>query len=327
MLRFSSRYLNDLARSKRPLPRRQEAEHCKFEFDGKAESALVRHDEVQNWAEGARTATICSVSHAWETKEHPDPCRYQLELVANRAAWYEAAFETEMWIFYDFTSLFQFKRLLPEEERSFRAAMDDMHVMYSHECTMTFRIETLTPQSVWESTKENDQELIPVWDANSERMESKPLKSLEENRTPYLNRGWCIGEISWSSLRYHNAQDQRIDCLGSDQVEPDSQGQGLTGKVPLTPDRFQEVVKDAKFTHRDNDLPLVIRLQEKIFEEKVAKCEHLVLKGLPAEEIRALARALPRYRSLTTLKLDTFECDEEAAKAFGEATEMYSDVQ
>ena len=327
MLRFSSRYLNDLARSKRPLPRRQEAESEGFVFDGKAESALVRHDEVQNWAEGARTATICSVSHAWETKEHPDPCRYQLELVANRAAWYEAAFETEMWIFYDFTSLFQFKRLLPEEERSFRAAMDDMHVMYSHECTMTFRIETLTPQSVWESTKENDQELIPVWDANSERMESKPLKSLEENRTPYLNRGWCIGEISWSSLRYHNAQDQRIDCLGSDQVEPDSQGQGLTGKVPLTPDRFQEVVKDAKFTHRDNDLPLVIRLQEKIFEEKVAKCEHLVLKGLPAEEIRALARALPRYRSLTTLKLDTFECDEEAAKAFGEATEMYSDVQ
>eukprot|EP00435_Cladocopium_sp_Y103_P005837 s4244_g1.t2 len=80
-----AKYLNDLARSKRPLPRRQEAE----------ESALVSHEEVQNWAKGARTATICSVSHAWETREHPDPCRYQLELIVDRAVWYEAAFETE----------------------------------------------------------------------------------------------------------------------------------------------------------------------------------------------------------------------------------------
>ncbi|CAL1167432.1 unnamed protein product [Cladocopium goreaui] len=90
-----AKYLHDLAQSKRPLPQRQEAELCNFEFDGKAESALVSHAEVQNWAAGARTATICLVSHAWETREHPDPCRYQLQLIADRAAWYEAAFETD----------------------------------------------------------------------------------------------------------------------------------------------------------------------------------------------------------------------------------------
>jgi hypothetical protein len=77
-----------------------------------------------------------------------------------------------------------------------------------------------------------------------------------------------------------NARDQRIDRLGSDQVEVDGQAQGLTGKVPLTPDRFQEVVDGAKFTHGDNDLPLVIKIQKNM----VAKHEHLVLKGLPAEE-------------------------------------------
>ncbi|CAL1167424.1 unnamed protein product [Cladocopium goreaui] len=268
-----AKYLHDLAQSKRPLPRRQEAELCNFEFDGKAESALVSHAEVQNWAAGARTATICSVSHAWETREHPDPCRYQLQLIADRSAWYEAAFETDVWIFYDFTSLFQYERLLSEEERSFRAAMANMHIMYAHECTMTFIIEHLTPTDMWESTMKNDQELIPVW---NDKLQS------------------------------------------SDQVEP-GQGQGLTGKVPLTPDKFKERMKRAKFTHRDKDLPIVVELQEKIFDEKVAVCEHLVLKGLPEQEIVALAEALPLYRSLKTLKLDIFECSEEAAEAFGKA--------
>ena len=47
--------------------------------------------------------------------------------------------------FNDFTSLFQYERLLSEEERSFRAAMANMHIMYAHECTMTFIIEHLTP--------------------------------------------------------------------------------------------------------------------------------------------------------------------------------------
>eukprot|EP00435_Cladocopium_sp_Y103_P048907 s133_g14.t1 len=312
-----AKYLNYLAQSTQPLPRRQEAEFREFEFDGKAESALVSHEEVQNWAAGARAATICSVSHAWETREHPDPCRYQLELVADRAAWYEAAFETDVWIFYDYVSLFQYKRLLSMEERSFRAAMDNMHVMYSHECTMTFRIEHLTPTDVWESTMKNDQALIPVWDDKLQSIKSKPLKSLVKNRTAYLKRGWCIGEISWSSLRTHNSQNQCIDGSGSDKVEPD--GQGLTGQVPLTPAQFIKAMETAEFTHRDEDLPIVIALQEKIFDEKVAVCEDLVLKGLPVQEIVALADALPLYRRLKTLKLDTFECNQEAADAFGEA--------
>eukprot|EP00435_Cladocopium_sp_Y103_P070859 s202_g36.t1 len=302
-----AKYLNDLAQSKRPLPRRQEAEFREFVFDGKAESALVRHEEVQNWAAGARTAIICSVSHAWETREHPDPCRYQLEHISDRAVWYETAFKTDLWIFYDYVSLFQYERLFSEEERSFRAAMNNMHVMYAHECTMTFRLESLTPKDVWESTMKNDQELIPVWDVESKSMISKPLKSLVENRIEYLCRGWCIGEISWSSLRTYNSQNQCIDGSGSDKVEPD------------TPAKFKEEMEGAKFTHRDHDLPIVIALQEKIFEEKVAVCEHLVLEGLPEQEIFALADALPLHRSLKTLKLDCFECSEEAAEAFGKA--------
>ena len=170
----------------------------------------------------------------------------------------------------------------------------------------------------------NEKELIPVWWVDSHRIESKPLNCLKENRIEYRQRGWCIGEVSWSSLRTFNSQTQRIDWLGSDQVEP-GQGQGLTGKVPLTPAKFIEAMKSAEFTHRDEDMPIVISLQKKIFEEKVAVCEGLVLKGLPVEELFALAEALPLYKSLRNLKLDDFECNKEAAEVFGKAGDVWSD--
>ena len=322
MLCFSPRYLNDLARSKRLLPRRQEAEFETFVFDGKAESALVSHEEVQNWAAGARTTIICSVSHAWEAMEHPDPCRYQLELLADRAAWCEASFKTDVWIFYDYVSLFQYERLFTEEERSFKAAMDNLHVMYSHECTMTFIIETLTPDAVWNLTMADEQSRIPVWDHDRKSIREKPLKDLLPNRNVSLLRGSVILEISWSSLRTHNSQTQRIDIdwLGSDQVEP-RQGQGLTGKVPVTPAKFIEAMESVMLTDRA-DAKTFISLQQKIFEEKVAVCEDLVLKGLPVQELFALADALPLYKSLKILKLVDFECNEEGAEVLGKARDV-----
>ena len=63
-------------------------------------------------------------------------------------------------------------------------------------------------------------------------------------------------------------------------LEVDGQAQGLTGKVPLSPDRFQGVVDGAKFSHGDNDLPFVNKIQKNM----VVKREHLVLKRLPAKE-------------------------------------------
>ena len=230
---------------------------------------------------------------------------------------YEAAFEADVWIFYDYTSLFQFERFSSEEQRSFKAAMDNMHVMYSHECTLTFRIESLTLRSVWESMVENDQELVPVWDVESQSIKEKPLKSLVANDTEYSHRGWCKGEISWSSLRTFNVQNQRIDH--SDDKEADGDGFSLNGRVALTPDKFSKEMEKSAFTHRD-DAKIVIELQEKIFEEKVAVCEDLVLKDLPGEEILALADALPLYKSLKTLKIVNFDCTEDEAELFGKET-------
>ena len=196
------RYLTELVRSGRPLPRRQELESQTFvPPNSEAETALVSHQEVQTWAEGNSDAIICSISHAWETREHPDPCRYQLEQIVQRVVLYEAAFKADVWVFYDYASLFQFERFSPEEKSSFGAAMQNMHMMYAHEHTLTLRIESLTPDDVWNRMMANETELVRVYDKDEKNVVAKPLKDLFPNRNAYTSRGWCMAEVEWSSLR------------------------------------------------------------------------------------------------------------------------------
>ena len=311
------RYLADLVLSKRPLPRRQEAEEEMFRCDGKHQSALVTHEEVQNWADGTQEAIICSISHAWETREHPDPCRHQLQHIVNHTGLYGAAFKADVWVFYDYTSLFQYERSKSHEESSFRKAMKNMHLMYAHESTLTFRIETLTADHVWNTMMADEEALVRIFDADMKRLVAKPLKSLKENRTPYRERGWCKAEIEWSSQRGVNAQHQHIDRPKSETEESDD----LNGRVPMTPENFRQQMEQAKFTHR-SDAAAVIHLQEKIFREKVTECQHLLLEGLPAKEISALAHALPHYENLKSLRLRRFQCGEEEAASLGEARDM-----
>lgn len=259
-------------------------------------------------------ARFISISHAWETREHPDPCRYQLQQIVEWAVLYEAAFRADVWIFYDYVSLFQYERDPKSEQRSFDEAMANMHILYAHEFSLTFRIETLTPDEVWEAMKENEQELVTVWDDESKSLKAKPLNKLMHNRVFYLERGWCKAEVEWSSLRTVNAQHQRIDRRDS----KGSDGDAFNGRVPMTPQAFQESMNQAEFTHR-SDKDAVIHLQEKIFFEKVTSCETLVLEGLPATQIEALARAMPLYENLKHLKINKFSCGEGEAQLFAEA--------
>ena len=127
-----------------------------------------------------------------------------------------------------------------------------------------------------------------------------------------------MSEIEWSSLRGVNAQHQQIDrCDAAETQKSDD----LNGRVPMTPEKFRQEMEQAKFTHR-SDADAVIYLQEKIFREKVTECQHLVLEGLPAQEILALAHALPHYKNLKSLKVWRFQCDEEEATSLGKARDM-----
>ena len=217
-----------------------------------------------------------------------------------------------MWVFYDYTSLFQYARdPHSHEERSFRKAMANMHLMYCHEYNLTFRIESLTPEDTWNAMKENEKECVPVWDQESKTVKALPLKSLVENRNLYLERGWCMAEVEWSSLRRVNAQHQRIDKPKAGECTDKSEkDQNLNGKIPMTPGRFKAAMEKSKFTHR-SDAPAVIELQEKIYFEKVTVCEELILEGLPRTEVAALAATLPDFKNVKTMKapLITCKCD------------------
>ena len=194
--------------------------------------------------------------------------------------------------------------------------MANMHLMYCHEYNLTLRIESLTPEHAWNAMKANENELVPVWDQESKTVKPLPLQSLVENRNLYLERGWCMAEVEWSSLRGVNAQHQRIDKskAGKDSGEDSDKPQkdhNLNGKIPMTPERFKAAMEKSKFTHR-SDAPAVIHLQEKIYFEKVTVCEELILEGLPRTEIAALAATLPDFKNLKTMKAPLITCPADA---------------
>ena len=52
--------------------------------------------------------------------------------------------------------------------------MQNMHVMYAHEHTLTLRIESLTPDDVWNRMMANETELVPVYDKDEKNVVAKP---------------------------------------------------------------------------------------------------------------------------------------------------------
>ena len=270
--------------------------------------------EVSQWAAGGRDAIICSVSHAWETREHPDPCCFQLEQLANRLALYKAAYYSEMWVFYDYTSLFQFRRTAAEEE-SYQLAMANVQVLYAHTWTLTFRIQDLTPDSVVKGARANLKYKVLVYHESSRGVRQCQLQELVEHRPPYENRGWCRAETEWSSTRSQSWQNQRIDGQSA---------QVSQSKVPMTPDDFAKHMASAVFTHRDDE-KAIVKLQPSIFYQKVTALEDLTMERLSRSGLETLARAFRHYRRARALRLLDFDAGPAEARAFGQASRSCSD--
>ena len=178
--------------------------------------------------------------------------------------------------------------------------------------SVTLRIESLTPAERWAKALDED-EMITVFDAASNFVKLVLIKDLVHNPTPYANRGWCIGEMEWSSDRQATEQNQLID------IRRDAVGQRgrleLLGQVPTAPKHFAVKMDTAAFTHR-SDAAAVVHLQEKIFLEKVRRNAELSLEALPGSQILALAHALPYFEVLQSITLIHFECSQEEAEAF-----------
>ena len=67
------------------------------------------------------------------------------------------------------------------------------------------------------------------------------------------------------------------------------------GKVPQLPQVFEQDMATSAFTHR-HDAPEVVRLQRKVFHEKVTTSKEVRLQWLPYEELDRLIEALPHFQ-------------------------------
>ena len=241
---------------------------------------------------GSRDAIIFSVSHCWETREHPDPCCFQLGQLVDCISLYDLAYHSDIWVFLDYTSLYQFLRT-EEQEKCYQLSMRNIHVMYAHACTVTLRMEGLTPGDLWKAVEDSARR-VPVYNKPSGVVEDLPLRNLLHNReAQYHGRGWCKAETEWSAARGSSQQNQQIDGMGGNPYSNHRSVWG--GRVTMDPELFEKQMDAAAFTHR-YDAPQVIALQAKIFHEKVTMAYEVTLEDLPESEVEHLISALPHYK-------------------------------
>lgn len=211
------------------------------------------------------TVHFRSLSHMWESMQHPDPWRYQLAEVAQL---YQNL-QDVVWVFVDFMSLHQYKRN-DSQESCFRKALERMHMLYSHEVVQVDILEDLTPED-----RKVDGTLY-VYDPADDGMKWVQITSLKLNPTPHALRGWCQAEKEWARLRM-----MLCNAMG----------------IPTPPEIFRQRMRKMNFTHRD-DAEQVFQLQAKVFQEKISGTTHLHLEQLSPEDLEALHEALPYYQKL-----------------------------
>ena len=299
--------------NKVPPARRQELEEDDENVikkdDGTYASPLVSHEEVEKWASGKEEALLCSISHCWESMEHADPLGDQTRRVASATALYAAAYGAQVWVFMDFLSIYQYEQT-PDQRKSFELAMQNMHLMYSHESTMTLRLEHLTPPAKIKEAKKDKENTVKIWHKPANEVKDVPISALTWNNREYIRRGWCRTEVQWSSARSTVLSNQQIDShLNSDETK-------FNGQVAEAPEQFRLRTRSEKIQFmRDSDRSIVLDLQKKVFLQKAEKCEHLVVENVDATQIAILADSIEHYKVLKGLTLKNFRCELQEAES------------
>ena len=202
------------------------------------------------------------------------------------------------------------------QDASFKKAMGNMHVVYSHDESFTLRIEGLTPGlhdpdrpraelchekvSVFHVPRNAvvDVSLAELRDTNEEGKCcpscGQACAQLHGNSVEYQRRGWCSAEAQWSAARAEPWHSIPIPFR-----------EGAAGTAPMAPQDFRAFAEKGhlRFTHR-SDLDPVVQLQAKVFQDKAAECTSLVLPLLPADQVKTLGRALPHFPKLEELDIN-----------------------
>ncbi|CAE7783323.1 LZTR1, partial [Symbiodinium sp. CCMP2456] len=247
-------------------------------------------------------AHLLTVSHCWESKQHPDPWGSQLHRLVNIISEYqesvfkETGEDAECWIFIDFISLPQYPRT-PQQQQFFQRAMRSMHMLYAHQAVdRVIRLEELTSDfeklfapnfiDIYHEEVQPQHHYIPTEQTHgvpdkAGQFGPQAFSKLELNSTPYNARGWFIAETQWMSAS---------SCIH--------------GYAPMLPATFQKRVQEIalRFTHR-SDAKAVMELQEMVFWKKATACRQLDVAWLPRDEFLLLTEALLHYVNLI------FHCD------------------
>ncbi|CAE7796387.1 unnamed protein product, partial [Symbiodinium necroappetens] len=282
-------FLEHLVSQGRAFPRRQEAEMA---LAPSGKTALVSWGEIQREAclpLADRQTDIVCVSHCWESREHPDPFRYQLEEIARCPRLRQS------WFFIDYMCLYQYPRTI-DQQTSFKLALDHIHLLYSHDCTNTMFIDELTP----EIKEQRCEESVEVFCESSGQLDWVKLaepaelidkegqsspKMLVMNQTPYVQRGWCVAEQEWSATR------------------------NSMSKPPTRPEDFERKAANGhlKFTHR-SDLDLVLKLQKLVFLQKITNCTcYFYSDSVWDTHVSVFVGILPCFVSLRELRISVVD--------------------
>ncbi len=188
-------------------------------------------------AEDVHPMRILLVSHAWESMGHPDPRRYQLQMIADTLRTEAGANGPYGAIFYDFCSLYRYGDRDQRQSDLFQKSLQGMHLMYSTHQVTTLRIEDIEK---WPSSSLGEE--VSVWCDTAHAIVPKKLENLtakrgpggqlqhRQNETAYLVRGWCVAERFWVSSKRRHEYDY---------------GPKLNSGV-LTPSDFEDLVQQGQ---------------------------------------------------------------------------------
>jgi len=280
-----SDYLIQLYSEGRHMQRRQDIDP----------SAIVPKDEmkerVKNGSIYDTKHIVRSVSHAWLSKDHPDPGNSQLEALVMYGGGDHTSrhqrLEEGLMLFYDYMSLYQ-KPRTENENKTFATSLNRMHMLYAHDDTYVLRIEAVAEYA-------NHGASLAVFDDSQNQFVHKTPDMFTKNLTPYMERGWCMAECLWSATK------RRADFTWT-------VGQSVTRKTkaPLPPRVFESRVESQqlKFTSK-SDMNKVTDLQKRVFEEKAERATNLRLNNLDVTEFEILLEALPLFKVLRVLDLSS----------------------
>ncbi|CAE7771598.1 unnamed protein product [Symbiodinium sp. CCMP2592] len=284
-------YLRDLHKFGLLWPRRQEAE---------------RHAGALYAPTATDRFTVVTISHVWETMEHPDPCGFQLaQIVQQMDTDAVRALKTgiscnrhDVHFFIDFVSLYQYKREHQGQEDSFRKSLSSMHLFYAN--SDVWRIECLTPKTMWWWRLLRGS-AAHVYSEEQSSTADVRLRALKRNKTAYANRGWCAAEAEWSKPGSKDISQTGYIALLFVKLRCRLLSlffffTGTGNELPLQPEEFRQLVQRLRFTHR-SDLDSLLDLQRQVFDEKLL-VEFIAIRRAYPSQVHRLLEMLPLYSRL-----------------------------